>query len=325
MKFPLKSYDPHGCRDLSWELARCFELSNYGSLELDLPSDWSIAEVEATVADYFEMLSAELRGEPYSKAEHRRQLLSRLQNRTEGAIERKHGNISAVLLELGFPYVQGYKPYRNYQQLLFDVIESRLGASPDLENIVAADIAAEVTAPKVDDILSVLVEAPAAAGETGLVAEPTADRYRSRGNYLRTNYLRLESENAALGAAGEEFALTFERARLAAMGRGDLVDRMEHVSRTRGDGDGFDILSFEESGKERLIEVKTTKYGGQTPFFVSRNEVAVSEREADRYHLYRVFAFRKRPKLYSVSGAFSAQFALSPTQYLARIPLDSAR
>jgi hypothetical protein len=36
--------------------------------------DWTRDEVEATVADYFVMLGAELRGENYSKAEHNRQL-----------------------------------------------------------------------------------------------------------------------------------------------------------------------------------------------------------------------------------------------------------
>ncbi|BAS06695.1 hypothetical protein AHiyo4_01170 [Arthrobacter sp. Hiyo4] len=44
------------------------------------------------------------------------------------------------------------------------------------------------------------------------------------------------------------------------------------MSKTRGDGLGYDILSFEESGKERLLEVKTTKSRAETPFFVSRNE-----------------------------------------------------
>jgi hypothetical protein len=135
----------------------------------------------------------------------------------------------------------------------------------------------------------------------------------------RVNYLRREAANASLGAAGELFALGYERARLLAAGQDRLADRIEHISSTRGDGDGFDILSYEESGRERLIEVKTTKYGAQTPFFVSANEVKVSEREAARYHLYRVFGFRKSPKMFDVPGSFSARFSLSPTQFLARI------
>jgi hypothetical protein len=33
------------------------------------------------------------------------------------------------------------------------------------------------------------------------------------------------------------------------------------VSVTRGDHEGFDILSFESGGTERLVEVKTTGFG----------------------------------------------------------------
>jgi hypothetical protein len=36
-----------------------------------MPADWSRAEVEATVADYFAMLEEELRGVPYNKTAHR--------------------------------------------------------------------------------------------------------------------------------------------------------------------------------------------------------------------------------------------------------------
>ena len=40
-----------------------------------------------------------------------------------------------------------------------------------------------------------------------------------------------------------------------------LAARVDRVSETRGDGLGYDVLSFETSGRERLIEVKTTNYG----------------------------------------------------------------
>ena len=70
--------------------------------------------------------------------------------------------------------------------------------------------------------------------------------------------------------------------------------------------------------------MKTTRYGAQTPFFVSRNDVTVSQRESDRYHLYRVFAFRKAPRLYAAPGAFSARFDLSPTQFLAKIASEKS-
>ena len=150
---------------------------------------WSRVEVEAIVADYVAMLTAELRREPYSKTAHRRALAPLLDARSDGAIERKHQNISAVLIELGFPYIFGYKPLGNYQ----------------------------------------------------------AD------------------------------------------------------------------------GRDRLIEVKTTAYGKQTPFFLSRNELAVSQRFAERYQLYRLFRFREDPRLYGLAGALDRSCRLAAVEFQARV------
>ena len=61
---------------------------------------WSPEEVEATVADYFRMLSLEASGQPYNKAAHNRALLKQLSGRSRGAVELKHQNISAILSEM---------------------------------------------------------------------------------------------------------------------------------------------------------------------------------------------------------------------------------
>ena len=91
------------------------------------------------------------------------------------------------------------------------------------------------------------------------------------------------------------------------------------MSRTRGDAEGYDILSFEPDGRERLIEVKTTNFGQLTPFFVSRNQVRVSERELERYHLYRLFRFRLAPRMFMLPGALAQSCQLDPTEYEARV------
>ena len=82
---------------------------------------------------------------------------------------------------------------------------------------------------------------------------------------------------------------------------------------------GFDILSFERNGAERLVEVKTTRYGRYTPFFVSPNEVEVSRREAKSYQLYRVFGFRQQPRLFTLGGALERSVQLEPSEFMARI------
>src|SRR5690606_491390 len=111
------------------------------------------------------------------------------------------------------------------------------------------------------------------------------------------------SRNRSLGLAGEQFIVEFEARRLHAAGRKALAERVEHVAGVRGDGLGYDVLSFDVSGEERFIEVKTTDFGAVTPFYVSRNEVAFSEERAEQFVLARVHEFRSAPKFFELKGA----------------------
>lgn len=51
-------------------------------------SDWSEGEVDLVVADYFDMLTHELAGRDYVKAEHNRALQA-LTRRSRGSVEKK--------------------------------------------------------------------------------------------------------------------------------------------------------------------------------------------------------------------------------------------
>ena len=198
-----------------------------------MAEDWSREEVEATVADYFDMLDQELRGQPYNKTAHRRLLSVRLRNRSDGAIERKHQNISAILLELGFIPIRGYKPASNYQGLLADVVSARYEASIALRKVLERQVQEPAVLPSVEDILKVLVAPP--ASEAG-------DRFaswevRERGTIRRgVDYAALEAANRSLGVAGEEFVVRYEVARLVAAREDRLASLVERVSATQGDG-----------------------------------------------------------------------------------------
>ena len=282
-----------------------------------MAEDWSRAEVEATVADYFDMLNHEVRGQDYNKSAHRRRLAALLNHRTDGAIERKHQNVSAILIELGFVYISGYKPLRNYQQLLLETVTNRLAQSQPLADVVRQQVSEPAPVPTVDDILASLVDPPA--------RDPDRDKYRPSlaRERLRpqhgVDYLAIEASNRSLGAAGEEFVLRFEIARLISAGHDRLAGKVERVSETRGDGLGYDVLSFETSGRERLIEVKTTSYGASTPFFVTRRELAVSHDAGEQFQLYRAFDFRRQPRLFCKAGAIEQSFSLEPSQFVATL------
>lgn len=279
-----------------------------------MPEHWSHEEVEAAVADYFDMLAKELRGESFNKAERNRQLQQLLRNRPRGSIERKHQNISAILIEFGYPYIDGYKPLINYQQLLRSVVEDRLSAASSLHQTVATVVEARVEAvPVVGDILAIQV-APPSREKTESHLYEKAETPRTP---VRRNYLELEARNQSLGRAGEEMVMQFEHERLWRAGQRALADRLEHVSRTRGDHLGYDINSFETDGRDRLIEVKTTRFGVMTPFFASRNEVGVSQAREREYQLYRLFSFQEQPKLFVLAGALRNTCELEPVSFSA--------
>ena len=113
--------------------------------------------------------------------------------------------------------------------------------------------------------------------------------------------------------------MEFEARRLFNEGAKQLVDRIEHSSKLKGDGLGYDILSYDADGRERFIEVKTTSYDAETPIFVSSNEVDFSEEAVDQFHLYRLFDFRKSPHMFSLNGPIAANCLLDPVSYRATL------
>lgn len=280
-----------------------------------MSGDWSREEVEATVAVYFEMLDRELRGDAYNKAEYNRRLQRTLNNRSKQAIEYKHANISAALNEIGYPSIDGYKRRSNYQAILRAAVLARVEADHALEvSIAAAVLAPVISPPPVARWHEIIEDPPKAEKRRPELYERLKEK---RAALPRVNYLEREARNRALGLAGEEFVLRAEAERLRSVGRRDLANRIEHVAATKGDGLGYDVLSFDNSGKERLIEVKTTRFGSTTPFFASANEVIASEELAEYYHLYRVFRFDARPKLFVLPGALRSSVELTPAVYRA--------
>ncbi len=279
-----------------------------------MPEIWSQEEVEAIVADYFAMWDKDLRGLDYNKAEHNRQLRQLIPTRSRSSVENKHRNISAVLWHLNCPYLSGYKPLPNYQNLLAEVVLAHLSGTSGLNQIVTKAVQEHVkTVPPVQNIKAVQVSPPNRREIESLLT----DESRRKVRFAPRNYLEMEANNRSLGLAGEEFVLRFERERLRRIGKRNLADRIEHVARTTGDYLGFDILSFETNGTERLIEVKTTRYAALTRFFASANEVDVSRARKDEYHLYRLFNFDKKPKFFVLKGSLGDTCQLKPVNFAA--------
>ena len=101
-------------------------------------------------------------------------------------------------------------------------------------------------------------------------------------------------------------------------GKDSLADRIERVSVTVGPSADLDMKSFEDKGRDRFIETKTTKYGKNTPFYVTPNELRFSRENAARYFLHRVFGFRDSPRLFALHGNVADRCMLEPSGFIAR-------
>lgn len=273
--------------------------------------DWSREEVEAIVADYLHMLTLELAGQSYNKAEHRRHLLGKLSSRSNSSIEFKHCNISAAMLDLGFPYIRGYQPRSNYQSLLAVVLAAQIHSKEMLDQVALAAVQQPAVVPNQFDFSRVKSDAPV---KQHRATENTPSAFFKA---VKRDYLEREANNRSLGLAGEQFVVQFEHWRLIQLGQPRLADRVEHVAQTKGDGLGFDILSFDSDGRERFIEVKTTTFGRSTPFYVSSGELARSTVSQDQFRLYRLFEFRKNPRFFDLVGSLHAHCSLDPITYRA--------
>ncbi len=255
------------------------------------------------------MLVKDIAGQAYGKAAHRRRLLPRLRQRSEAAIEFKHQNISAVLKGLGEDWIPGYKPAFNFQMSLVDAVARWLAGNPawlGLSGAAGAATGLREAAPLWVGPPPTLSNQPPPQ-ELELMQQ-IARKFDAAGK---------DARNRALGRAGEALVLDHERRTLADAGRPDLARAVRWVSEEEGDGAGFDIASFAPDGKQRLIEVKTTNGWERTPFYISRNELAVAEERRGEWLLLRLWNFARAPRAFELHPPLDAHVSLTATAFQA--------
>jgi Domain of unknown function (DUF3883) len=268
-------------------------------------ADWSADEVAILLADYFLMLADELAGRPYSKAEHFRGVMSMI-GRSKGSIEFKHMNVSAVLDEIGLPWIQGYKPRAHYQDSLADAVSQYLIQHPDV-----LSLAAPGPVPIRNDG-DILVPPPAL-----LNSDPESRPAGIRRLIGKFDPAARDERNRNLGKAGEAFVVDFERRRLTRAGRDDLARDVRWVADLDGDGYGYDVSSFEPDGQKRLLEIKTTCGNERVPFWMTRRECDVAAEQGDIYRVRRVFHFRNEVKMFDIAPPLEARLLLTPATFMA--------
>lgn len=126
------------------------------------------------------------------------------------------------------------------------------------------------------------------------------------------------------GKQGEELVMDYERKRL----KNDnqlkaFVDKIEHVSVTKGDGLGYDILSYDVIDgevKEIYIEVKTVSGNINSPINISLKELKVAKQNKGQYKIYKVFDYkRKNPELLIIDDLENSSIYLEPSGYIIKV------
>lgn len=268
---------------------------------------WSKKEVILIVADYFEMLTYELSYKSYNKSEHRRRLQKILNDRVN-SVEFKHQNISGVLAKMGLPFIKGYKPLFNYQQLLEDEVIHYLAINKSPIEKEFKSFSDEYSPTPIQKINfdKILDSGPRKSKLKN--KEPTFFP-------IKINYLAKEQNNRLLGEKGEQLVFDYEKWRLSDSGKQNLADKIEWVSKDKGDGLGYDILSKNNNGTDRYIEVKTTKLSKETPIYLSNNELAFASIKTKDFYLYRVFNFIEKPQIFIKQGSYEKFCQLKPQSY----------
>ena len=270
--------------------------------------DWTDTENDLVVSNYFAMLQKELSARPYKKIEYNRKL-QELTSRSKGSIEYKLQNVSAVLQLLGEMWIPGYKPALHFQDSLLQAVERWLDTNIDrMDRFQERSLDTGTSVPRtlwIGPPPSHSNEPPPQALEK---VTPILRKFDRPGR---------DEQNLALGLAGEKLVLDHERTCLVDAGRPDLAEKIRWVSQREGDGAGYDIASYSPKGQNRLIEVKTTCGWERTPFYLSRNEIEVSESHCNEWCLFRLWNFARVPRAFELRPPLEAHVKLTPINHLA--------
>lgn len=114
--------------------------------------------------------------------------------------------------------------------------------------------------------------------------------------YIKLDWNLLNERKSSLGVLGEEFVFQIEVEKVKKIDP-QSVDRVIHLSATQGDGFGYDIASINKLGETIFIEVKTTKGGVNTPFYMSINERNYFKANINNNaFIYRVYSFKEEDR-----------------------------
>lgn len=145
---------------------------------------------------------------------------------------------------------------------------------------------------------------------------PLSTKRKNSAKKIDFNSLNAKKKN--IGTFGEMLICKDEEKRTSSY---PVTGKVEHVAITKGDGLGYDILSFDEKGEELLIEVKTTKSNAIDNFYLTPKEIEVAKANLN-FRLYRVYDLDMvlgtyKVEVYTAEELYKA-FAIIPALFVAK-------
>lgn len=133
------------------------------------------------------------------------------------------------------------------------------------------------------------------------------------------DYAEQQKISQKIGDIGEEIVLQNEIDNLTNLGiPKETISKVRRVS-LESDDFGFDILSFDEYGNERYLEVKTTKVNKKDfSFILTQNEFEHAKKLGNQYCIVIVFDIMSNPRIWYMGNPFIEEpynVKIKPTQY----------
>ncbi len=254
--------------DLRWQLSGNFN-----------KNQWTVIQEVGSIAQISFFIGCNCKGDLFMHLGYRKVSLSHIEKVSKSDGARLDAYLqSAGYRELLVPYeqVKGY----NWDGLIAITrshLEQHTGLYRELQALLQTPDAPDFLLPTV----STLTE-----GELPESIRSYAKRERTfEGRDV--NWESKAAVSAKLGFDGEQLVISAERKRLEAAGLNELAAKVGK----QGDGEGYDVLSFDEAGNEVHIEVKTTPKTEDEPFYMSAHERAYVDACEETYCLYRVYDF----------------------------------
>lgn len=153
-----------------------------------------------------------------------------------------------------------------------------------------------------------------------VLTSPLNNKLGNNQSIIKKDYLKETQVKMKTGFSGEQLVFDYEVTRLKKSGHSTKI---QHVSLT-DDSKGYDILSYEENGSKRYIEVKSTKSQimNKGMFYISENERKCAK--GKNYWIYYVTGVDSdTPVINLIKTPFEEQrLNLTPVSYRATFEIE---